>query len=1025
MTAFRLCAALLVSAGVLPDGRAAEPTSASRPNIVIMMADDMGWSDIGCYGGEIRTPNLDGLAANGVRFTQFYNTSRCCPTRASLLTGLYPHQAGVGHMMEDKGYDNYRGNLSPRAVTIAEVLRGAGYATYMSGKWHVSRHVAPEGPKHNWPLQRGFDRFFGTIHGAGSFYDPNSLTLGNTQIPPGADFYYTDAISDFAARCIHEHEAEKPFFLYVAFTAPHWPMHAKPGDIAKYQGVYDAGWDAIRQARYDRLVRLGLIRPDWPLSPRDPRSPAWAAEERQEWNIRCMEVFAAMVDCLDQGVGRILEALRATARFDNTLVLFLADNGGCAEGYGRNAPFQARPTDPAQLKPMPPDELQPRMQPEYTRDGLPVRVGAGVMPGPADTYIAYGLSWANASNTPFREYKHWVHEGGISAPLIMHWPAAIEPARRNALYEQPAHLIDLMATCVDLAGAEYPARFRGEAIQPMEGVSLRPALAGAALERPQPIFWEHEGNRAVREGEWKLVAKHNQPWELYNLRADRTELNNLAAAHPDRVQAMSAQYDAWAERAGVQPWPVKPVAITETRGRRPNILFAIADDWGWPHAGAYGDSVVRTPTFDRLSQNGVLFANAFVTSPSCTPSRGSILTGQWHWRLEENASLWSTLRPEYPTYPEMLEDAGYFIGHSRKAWGPGRIQAAGRKGDPSGPAFPNFAAFLEKRGEDQPFCYWFGANDPHRPYEWQSGRKAGIDPARVQVPKFLPDAEVIRDDVADYYFEVERFDRELGEALALLEARGELDNTLVVVTGDNGMPFPRAKSNLYDAGTHVPLVFSWPAQVKGGRAVTDFVSLSDLAPTFLRAAGLDVPEVMTGRNLLPILRRAGNGRMDPTRDHVLTGKERHVPAQEAGNMSGYPCRAIRTQDFLYIRNFKPERWPAGVRTNSERGPGFADCDGSPSKTHLLDHEADPVVKPFFDLAFARRPAEELFDLRTDPDQLVNVAGQPDYAEIQRDLAERLLSELQATGDPRAFGKGDHFRDYPYYGGTARPRPAAP
>lgn len=996
-------------------------SAAERPNIVLVMSDDMGWSDLGCYGGEIQTPHLDALAANGIRFTQFYNTSRCCPTRASLLTGLYPHQAGVGHMMEDQGHPTYRGNLSDRAVTIAEVLRSAGYATYMAGKWHVSRHISPDGPKFNWPLQRGFDRFLGTIHGAGSYYDPNSLTLGNTQIAPGDGFYYTDAIADFAARCIREHRDDRPFFLYVAFTAAHWPMHAKPEHIAKYEGRYNAGWDAIRAARFQRLRRMGLIDPRWELSPRDPNVPAWEEEPLKAWNIRCMEVYAAMVDVMDQGIGRILDALKETGRFDQTLFLFLQDNGGCAESYGRRGPFRPRPTDPTALQPMRPDELQTRMQPERTREGYPVRVGQGVMPGPADTYIAYGRGWANASNTPFREYKHWVHEGGISTPLIIHWPEGIPSERRNSLYHEPAHLIDIMATCVDVAGATYPTHFRRQPIQPMEGVSLRPAFTGQPLQRPQPIFWEHEGNRAVRQGRWKLVAKYRRRWELYDIETDRTELHNLAERYPEKVRELAALYDAYARRTGVQPWPVKPRRPQPAQGRRPNIFFAIADDWGWPHAGAYGDAVVRTPTFDRLAQDGVLFANAFVTSPSCTPSRGSILTGQWHWRLEQNANLWSTLPARFTTYPERLRQAGYFIGHSRKAWGPGRLEPGGRTEDPSGPAFRNFAAFLQHRPKDQPFCFWFGSSDPHRPYQWRAGVQAGLDPDRIRVPGHLPDTETVRIDLADYYFEVERFDREVGEALELLAQTGELDNTIIVMTGDNGMPFPRSKSNLYDAGTHVPLVVCWRTEAPGGRAVTDFVSLADLAPTFLEAAGLPIPEEMTGRSILNLLRRHGNGRLDPSRDHVLTGKERHVPAQEAGNTGGYPCRAIRTDRYLYIRNFKPERWPAGVRTNAERGGPFADCDGSPTKSWLIEHEQDPGVKRLFDLAFGLRPAEELYDLKWDPDQLVNVAGRPGYAAAKRALADRLLHELQATGDPRAFGRGDWFDHYPYYGGPPRRR----
>ena len=541
---------------------------AEKPNFVIIMADDMGWSDIGCYGGEIQTPNLDSLAKDGLRFTQFYNTARCCPTRASLLTGLYAHQAGIGHMMSDRGYDSYRGELSRQAVTIPEALKSAGYRSYQSGKWHVSRFIRPEGPKDNWPIQRGFDRFFGTIHGAGSFYDPNTLTVDNTQIAPWEDFYYTDAINDYACRYIREHEAnhpDTPFFLYVAHTAPHWPMHALPEDITKYHGRYAKGWDVLRAERYERLKQMQLVDPAWPLSPRDPRSYPWEEERLKPWEQRCMEVYAAMVDRMDQGIGRIVQTLKDTDRLDHTLILFLADNGACAETYGRGGNSRKAHPDPTLRRPMQPGELQQRMEPLFTRDGLPIRMGRGVMPGPADTYIGYGLSWANASNTPFREYKHWVHEGGISSPLIAHWPKGIPQGRASnrrqtaegPLVDDPAHLIDLMATCVDLSGGRYPENYAGHKIKPLEGISLAPALTGKKLERPNPIFWEHEGNRAIRQGDWKLVSKHRGQFELYHIRKDRSELNDLAEQMPQKVEELTVAWKQWAKRAGVRDWPVR------------------------------------------------------------------------------------------------------------------------------------------------------------------------------------------------------------------------------------------------------------------------------------------------------------------------------------------------------------------------------------------------------------------------------------------------------------------------------------
>jgi len=554
----------------LPHSTAFGADSASRPNVIVILADDMGYSDLSCYGGEIYTPQLDQLAAGGLRFTQFYNTARCCPTRACLLTGLYPHQAGVGHMMNDRGLDGYRGDLNRNCVTIAEALQSAGYASYAVGKWHVTKAVSPDGPKDNWPLHRGFERFYGTITGAGSFYDPGTLVRDDTMISPFDDphyqpqrYYYTDAISDHAVRFIAEHQqdkADRPFFLYVAYTAAHWPMHALREDIVKYQGRYDAGYQAIRESRLKRMKEIGLMGAETELT---PTAGDWEQVKRKPWEARCMEVYAAMIDRMDQGIGRIVAQLKASGRFENTLVLFLQDNGGCAETVGRQgqgAPAQ-RPAQPT-LEPLPRDFLETAGIPKRTRDGFPIRQGPGVMPGPDDTYIAYGEGWANVSNTPLREYKHWVHEGGISTPLIAHWPSGIK--RRGEFERQPGHLIDLMATCIDASGAAYPRQFQDHEIQPMEGRSLLPAFAGREIQR-DAIYWEHEGNRAIRVGDWKLVAKGPAgAWELYDLKVDRTELNNLAAQHPERVEQMTEQWEAWAKRAKVIPWIWEPQYRSKT-----------------------------------------------------------------------------------------------------------------------------------------------------------------------------------------------------------------------------------------------------------------------------------------------------------------------------------------------------------------------------------------------------------------------------------------------------------------------------
>ncbi len=538
--------------------------AAKRPNVVVIMADDMGWSDIGCYGSEIETPNLDRLAKNGLRFTQFYNTGRCCPTRATLLTGTYPHQAGIGHMMNDRGLPGYKGDLGNDVRTIAEVMKTADYSTYLSGKWHVTPKIRPGDSQHNWPRQRGFDRFYGTIHGAGSFFDPNSLTRGNTLISPYADpeyepktFYYTDAINDHAAKFITEHKSDDPFFLYVAHTAPHWPMHALPKDMAKYKGRYDDGWEAMRKARYERQLKMGLIDEKWELSPRD--GAAWKDAPDKEWEIRLMEVYAAMVDRLDQGLGNVVSALEKRKMLDDTLILFLADNGGCAEGMGRRRGIQYKDKDPDQLKPMKPTDLQTDMIPRRTREGVVVKQGTEVMTGGPDTYHGYGLAWANASNTPFRQYKHWVHEGGISSPLVAHWPNGIDEKLNGKTDDQPTHLIDLMATCVDLGKATYPKKVEGREIVPLQGVSIAPAFSGRKINRPNPIFWEHEGNRAIRIGKWKLVAKGARgAWELYDIDEDRTELNDLSEKQPGRAKEMANLWEAWAIEAKAKPWPWGP-----------------------------------------------------------------------------------------------------------------------------------------------------------------------------------------------------------------------------------------------------------------------------------------------------------------------------------------------------------------------------------------------------------------------------------------------------------------------------------
>lgn len=448
---------------------------------------------------------------------------------------------------------------------------------------------------------------------------------------------------------------------------------------------------------------------------------------------------------------------------------------------------------------------------------------------------------------------------------------------------------------------------------------------------------------------------------------------------------------------------------------RPNLLLCVADDWAWPHAGSGGDPVVQTPNFDRLAREGVLFTHAFSAAPSCTPSRAAILTGQAPHRLAEGGNLHGFLPERFPVYPDLLEQSGYVVGLKGKGWGPGNFKAGGRNRNPAGPSFASFDEFLKTVPGEKPFCFWFGSQDPHRPYEKGAGLKAGMDPAKVRVPAYLPDTPEIRSDILDYYTEVQRFDQDVGSVLQALTASGRATNTLVVITADNGWPFPRSKANLYDSGTRQPLAVRWLAKFAGGRTQDAFVTLADLAPTFLEAAGLKPPAEMTGQSLLPLLA----GLNQEGRKAVFVERERHANVR-AGDLS-YPARAIRTREFLYIRNFRPARWPAGDPEKWVAVGPFGDCDGSPSKEFILDRREEPEFAKFFQLGFAKRPAEELYVLANDPHQIVNVAEQKSYAGVKKKLRSELDRWMKETADPRATTDDDRWDQFPYFGDAAGAR----
>lgn len=521
------------------------PSRQRRPNVLLIVADDLGYSDLGCYGGEIDTPVLDGLAANGLRFTQFYSTARCCPSRASILTGQYPHKVGVGHMVTDLGHPGYRGRLSDDAVTIAQVLKPAGYRTFISGKWHVG---TPD------PTRHGFEQYFGTLISAQSFWDPAQYLrlppVGRTRSYPPDGFYGTDAVTDYALDFLEEARttADQPWFLYLAYHAPHFPLQARPEDIAKYRTRYVTGWDRLRQERLARMKRLRLVARNTRLSPRSKytshgeivtaENPPWDSlpEDRRADLSRRMAIYAAMIDRMDWNIGRVTANLRAKGELDHTLILFLSDNGACAEWDPFGFDVSSSPNNVLHR-----GEQLARM-------------------GGRGTYHSVGSGWANASNTPWRMYKHYSHEGGISTPCIVHWP---DGCRRRAIERAPAHLIDLMPTIVGATGASYSGHL------PLAGTSLMPALRGERLPE-RTLYFEHEGTRAVREGRYKLTALRGEGWRLYDMERDRTETEDLAAAQPDRVQSMAGKWDVWAAANQVTPLPANyPVHYLRQRAPSP------------------------------------------------------------------------------------------------------------------------------------------------------------------------------------------------------------------------------------------------------------------------------------------------------------------------------------------------------------------------------------------------------------------------------------------------------------------------
>jgi len=967
-------------------------SDARRPNIILFLVDDLGWSDLGCYGSTFHdTPNIDALAGEGVRFTDAYATCHVCsPSRASILTGKYPARLKLTDWLpgrKDHSFQRLKNAPIHQALpldetTLAEALKPHGYRTGHFGKWHLGE--APAGP-----LAQGFD-----------IQVPQNWFKGWPKAGYHAPFkfdgfaekngdYLTDRLTDEALKFIDRNRND-PFFLYLPHFAVHDPIQGRGDLVKKYEqrcaklppeekpfileGNPDSK-DPLSRERLDRLISEKEYTDHRVLPQRTVK-----IKQRQD-----NPQFAAMVESVDESLGRVVAKLKALDLEDDTIIIFTSDNGGMsAANFGR------------------PDRV--------------------VAPEKLDT--AY-----STSNLPLRGAKGWLYEGGIRVPLIIKWPGK---GKAGSTCREPVIGTDYYPTVLDMLG--LPA----SPGQHPDGRSLAPLFDGKTTLERDAIYWHfpHYSNHgmqspggAIRTGRYKLLEYfENGTVHLFDLETDPGELRDLAKSRPEIAARLLAKLRKWRKDVGAEM--MTTTAGTSRPAQRPNILFCISDDQSYEHTGANGDPVVQTPAFDRIARSGIRFVNAFCDAPTCGPSRSAILTGQSIWRLEQAGNIHSTLPAKFDTYTALLEQAGYATGFTGKGWGPGRLEPGGRSVNPAGPEHNamklksrtlavsdkdyagNFEAFLTKLPKQQPFCFWLGTHEPHRGYKKGSGAAAGRDPGKVIVPPSLPDNDEVRNDILDYYLEIEHYDTMVARALASLEQRGLLENTIVVMTSDHGMPFPRAKASLYDAGTRVPLAISWPSGIQApGRTVGSFVNLSDLAPTFLEAAGLKPPMLMTARSMLDILANRETG----DRTAAFIAMERHDGCRAGGK--GYPCRAIRTRDYLYIHNFEPTRWPSGSPDASDcaRAIPYGEIDSSPTKDFMIENRDRPDVKKLAELAFGTRPADELYAIKKDPGQLENLADRPKYESVLKKMKSQLMGKLEATGDPRVIGGPVIWDHLPYYG----------
>ena len=929
--------------------------AAERPNILFIAIDDLR-PELGCYGSDIAiSPHIDQLAANGVRFDSAHcQLAVCNPSRVSMLTGLRPDSTHVWTL------DVRFRETIPDAVTLPQHFKQSGYETIGYGK--IFHNPWPDdiswSEPHAWPkdsklwskeAKQDLKKFKAKLKAEGRLQKAiNRLRATATEsvdIPDGE--HIDGAIAGQAIEAMKRFaKQDKPFFLAAGFVRPHLPFVVP----TQYWDLYNR--EKIPLAKNPKMPENT---PPFAMNTmyelRDyfdylgtPEPREGSLTEAQQRELK--HGYLASVSFIDAQVGRILEELKSQELDKNTIVVLWSDHGWKLGEHN---------------------------------------------------------SWCKQTN----------YEIDTRVPLIIYDPRAKGNGKATkALVE----LVDIYPTLCDLAEIEVPEQ--------LEGVSLKPIL-----EKPNTIlkkgavsqFLRRQKDRelmgyAYRTDRWRYIewidrkSGKTVSRELFDHSTGPTESINLAKKqeHTKLKQRLGKALRAMLPQPlAVDKTPQKAGAKTVAPAS-PHIVVIMGDDWSWPHASILGDKTVKTPHFDRIAREGVLFQNAFVSSPSCTPSRFAFATGQYHWRLEEGANLGGSLKKNVAAYPDLLAEVGFRTGYCRKGAGPSRHTYRGT--DPFGERFKDFADFFDQRKDDQPFCFWYGAGEPHRPYDWKASLTSDLDLDSIEVPPYLPDNETTRTDLGDYYLKVQKLDFFAGRILETLEKAGELENTIVVMTGDNGMPFPRAKATLFDSGTRVPLAIRWGAKVKGGREISDFVNLTDLAPTFLEATGLAVPDAMTGKSLLATLTSEASGQVEEDRNHVLTGMERHVYP--------HPSRAIRTQDFLYIRNFAPEQWPLGKASGDELIFDFKKTPW-PTQEGAFSHNADPgPTKQSMRLndssqnaqAFDRKPAEELYDLQKDPHQLTNLLATAEVeasVEMKRkELSTHLANELRASGDPR-FAMPNH------------------